>query len=218
MKKTDAQLKSDIEAELEWEPSINAAHVGVAVDRGVVTLTGHLDTYAEKFAIDRVVSRVAGVEAVAVELDVKLAADHVRSDTEIATSAEQAVKWNTLVPVDRVRLKVEKGWVTLSGEVDWDYQRRAAEHAVKSLKGVRGVSNLVSLKPRSTPADVATRIRDALKRRAEREAQDVVVSLSGSVVTLRGHVHSGPERMAAVGAAMAAPGVTRVINELTIGP
>ena len=190
----------------------------MAVDRGVVTLTGHLDTYAEKFAIDRVVSRVAGVEAVAVELDVKLAADHVRSDTEIAVSAEQAVKWNTLVPVERVRLKVEKGWVTLSGEVDWDYQRRAAEHAVKALRGVRGVSNLLSLKPRTTPADVATRIRDALKRRAERESQDVVVSLSGSVVTLRGHVHSGPERMAAAGAAMAAPGVTRGINELTIAP
>ena len=113
--KTDAQLKSDIEAELDWEPSINAAHVGVAVDKGVVTLTGHLETYAEKFAIDRVVSRIGGVRAVAVELDVKLAAGHVRSDTEIAASAEEALRWNTLVPADKIRLKVEKGWLTLSG-------------------------------------------------------------------------------------------------------
>lgn len=218
MKKTDAQLKRDIEDELEWEPSINAAHVGVAVDKGIVTLTGHLDTYAEKFAIDRIVSRVSGVQAVAVELDVKLAAGHVRSDTEIASAAEQSIKWNTLVPVDQLRLKVEKGWVTLTGDVDWDYQRQAAENSVKSLRGVRGVSNLVSIKPRTTPADVATRIGDALKRRAEREVQDVNVSVVGSVVTLRGHVHSAPERAAAVGAALAAPGVTRVINELTIAP
>jgi osmotically-inducible protein OsmY len=214
--KTDALLKSEIEAELDWEPSINAANVGVAVKNGIVTLTGHLDTFAEKFAIDRVVGRVAGVQAVAVELDVKLAADHVRSDTEIAATAEDAIRWNTLIPADKIRLKVEKGWVTLTGEVEWDFQRRAAVRAVQPIRGVCGVSNLVSLKPRSTPADVTTRIRDALRRRAEREARDVHVNLSGSVVTLRGQVHSYAERDAAFGSALSAPGVTRVINELVI--
>ncbi len=216
--KSDAQLKSDIEAELEWEPSINAAHVGVSVNKGVVTLTGHLDTYAEKFAIDRVVSRVCGVHAVAVELDVKLAAGHVRSDTDIASTAEDTIRWNTLIPVDKVRVKVEKGWVTLTGEVDWDFQRHAAENAMHAIKGVRSVINAITLKPRSAPADVATRIGEALKRRAQREARDVHVTMSGNVVTLRGQVHSVPERDAARGAAMAAPGVARVIDELTLAP
>jgi osmotically-inducible protein OsmY len=214
--KTDAQLKSDIEAELEWEPSIDAAHVGVAVDKGIVTLTGHLETFAEKFAIDRVVSRIAGVQAVAVELDVKLAAGHVRSDTEIAASAEAALRWNTMVPADKIRLKVEKGWVTLSGEVDWDFQRREAVSAVHAIKGVRSVINSISLKARSAPADVAARILDALKRRAQREARDVHVTMAGGVVTLRGQVHSVPDRDAACGAALAAPGVTGVIDELTL--
>jgi osmotically-inducible protein OsmY len=215
--KTDAQLKSEIEAELAWEPSINAAHVGVAVDEGVVTLTGHLETFTEKFAIDRVVSRVAGVRAVAVELDVKLAAAHVRSDTGIAASAEDALKWNTMVPFEQIRTKVEKGWVTLSGEVEWEFQRRAAEAAVHAIRGVRSVVNLVTLKPRSAPDDIATRIADALKRRAQREARDVHVAMSGGVVTLRGRVHSIPERDAACGAALAAPGVAEVVDELTVG-
>jgi osmotically-inducible protein OsmY len=216
--KTDANLKRDIQAELDWDPSINPANVGIAVKNGIVTLTGHLDTYAEKAAIERVVARVSGVHAVAVELDVKLAPGHVRSDSEIAATAEEAIRWSTLIPVDQVRLKVEKGWLTLTGEVEWDFQRRGAEHAVHSIRGVRGLSNLIKLASRSTPVDVATRIREALTRRAERESRDVQVTLSGSVVTLRGQVHSVPDRDAAVGSALAAPGVTRVINELTIEP
>ena len=214
--KTDANLKSDIQAELDWDPSIDPANVGIVVKDGIVTLTGHLDTFAEKAAIERVVSRVSGVHAVAVELDVKLAPGHVRSDSEIAATAEEAIRWNTLIPVERVQLKVEKGWITLTGEVEWDFQRRGAVQAVHAIRGVRGLSNLITLRPRSTPTDVATRIRDALQRRALREARDVHVSLSGGIVTLRGQVHSVAERDAAVGSAMAAPGVTRVINELTI--
>ena len=214
--KTDANLKSDIQAELDWDPSIDPATVGIVVKDGIVTLTGHLDTFAEKAAIERVVSRVSGVHAVAVELDVKLAPGHVRSDSEMAATAEEAIRWNTLIPVERVQLKVEKGWITLTGEVEWDFQRRGAVQAVHAIRGVRGLSNLITLRPRSTPTDVATRIRDALQRRAQREARDVHVSLSGEVVTLRGQVHSVAERDAAVGSAMAAPGVTRVINELTI--
>jgi osmotically-inducible protein OsmY len=127
--KADAQLKADVSAELDWEPSINASHVGVAVDNGVVTLTGHLDTFAEKFAVERAVQRVQGVRAIALELDVKLEPGHKRSDSEIAAAAESALKWHSLVPEEKIQVKVEKGWVTLKGEVDWDYQRRSADQA-----------------------------------------------------------------------------------------
>lgn len=139
--KTDAELKRDVSAELEWEPSINASNVGVAVKNGVVTLTGHLDSYYEKYLIEKIVTRVEGVKAIAVELDVKLGPGHKRSDTEIAAAAESALKWNAGVPEETIQVKVEKGWVTLKGEVNWDYQRKNAEKAVRSLTGVVGVNN-----------------------------------------------------------------------------
>lgn len=215
--KTDAQLKIDVTRELEWDPAINAAHVGVTAKDGVVTLTGHLETYAEKYAIERAVQRVEGVQAVAVELDVKLAPGHRRSDSEIAEAAEVALALNVLIPADRLRVKVEKGWVTLTGEVDWDYQRSSAERAVRGLTGVTAVSNLVTLKPATTPEDVSTRIREALERHAQREARRIEVLVSGSTVTLRGIVDTWAEREAASGAAWAAPGIGSVINELRVG-
>lgn len=215
--KTDAQLKTDVTTELNWEPSVNATNVGISVKDGVVTLTGHIDTFAEKFAIERATQRVAGVKAVAVELDVKLAAGHKRSDTEIAQAAEAAFKWHTLVPAERVRVKVEKGWITLSGEVDWDYQRKEAEKAVRPLLGVIGVSNGISLKVQATPSNVLARIREALARHAEREARHIDVSVSGSTVTLRGTVDSIAERNAAASAAWAAPGIGMVVNDLKVG-
>jgi osmotically-inducible protein OsmY len=214
--KTDAQLKRDVTAELEWEPSINASHVGVAVNDGVVTLTGHLDTFAEKYAIERAVQRVAGVKAIAVELDVKLDPGHKRSDSEIAAAAETALKWHSLVPAERIQVKVEKGWVTLKGEVDWNYQRESAEKVVRPLTGVVGVSNAITLKVTTTPANVATRIGDALARHAEHEAKHIEVIVNGSVVTLRGHVDSWAERTAAYGAAWSAPGVLSVVNEIKV--
>lgn len=215
--KTDAQLKLDVTRELEWDPSINAAHVGVAAQDGVVTLTGHLDTYAEKYAVERAVQRVEGVRAIAVELDVKLSPGHKRSDSEIAAAAETALKWNVLIPAEHIRVKVEKGWVALTGEVDWDYQRSSAEKAVRGLTGVVGVGNSITLKPALTPADVSTRIREALERHARREAKHVEVVVSGSTVTLRGYVDSWAEREAASGAVWAAPGIGRVVNELRVG-
>lgn len=217
--KSDKQLKADIEAELAWEPSIDAAGVGVAVKAGVVTLSGHLATYGEKVVIERVVARVAGVRAVAVELDVKIAPEHVRSDTEIAQAVNTALGWNAYVPPDKVRVKVEKGWVTLEGELEWEYQRQAADKAVRPLTGVRGLSNLIGLKTRTPPpADLNIRIADALSRHARREAKDIDIVVVGSTVTLRGSVDSWAERSAAQGAAFSAPGVSRVINELTIKP
>jgi osmotically-inducible protein OsmY len=216
--KTDAQLKKDVTAELEWDPSISASQVGVAVKDGVVTLSGHLDTFAEKYAIERAVQRVHGVKAIAVEVDVKLEPSHKRSDSEIAAAAETALKWHSLVPADRVQVKVEKGWITLKGELDWNYQRLEAERAVRPLTGVVGVSNGIVLKASTTPANVASRIREALGRHAEHEAKHIEVGVEGGVVTLRGHVDSWAERAAAYGAAWSAPGVMSVVNEITVQP
>ena len=214
--KTDAQLKKDITDELEWDPSINATHVGVAVQKGVVTLTGHIETYAEKAAIERVVQRVEGVRAIALELDVKLAPNHQRSDTELAEAVQNALTAQALVPAERLSMKVEHGWVTLSGEVDWDYQRSNAERVVHQLMGVVGVSNRITLKPKTIPTDINNRIKDALARQAEREARNIEVSIAGSTVTLRGTVHSWAERNAAQGAAWSAPGITLVVNEVKV--
>lgn len=216
--KTDAQLKDDVSAELEWDPSINASQVGVAVKDGVVTLTGHLDTYAEKHAVERAVQRVQGVQAIAVELDVKLDPGHRRSDSEIAAAAKSAFKWHAQIPLDRIQVQVEKGWVTLSGEVEWEYQRREAEKAVRPLTGVVGVSNSIQIKPRVTPSNLAQRIREALARHAEHEAKHIAVDVEGGVVTLRGSVDSWAERSAAAGATWSAPGVSKVVNEIRVQP
>jgi len=214
--KTDTQLRDDIQAELAWDPSFNAADVGVIVKDGVATLTGHLSSYAEKYAVERAVQRVHGVKALAVELSVKLPFDHERTDAEIAMATERALEWNVLVPEDKIRPMVEKGWITLTGEVEWDYQRRAAESAVRNLMGVKGVSNLVNVTPKVRPADVEKKIQDALARQAEREAKHLAITVDGSQVTLRGKVHSWAERNAVQGAAWAAPGVSLVVNDLAV--
>ena len=214
--KTDAELKKDVLTELAWDPLVPEARVGVTVNEGVVTLTGHLDTYAEKIAAKRAIERVSGVKAIAVELDVIPLGVHQRSDTEIATAAEHALSWNTSVPQDRVKVIVEKGWVTLSGELDWNFQRRAVERMIRPLKGVVGIIDNIRLKALPVPVNLSNRIQDALTRQAVREAKRIEISMDGSVVTLRGHVHSWAERSAAEGATWSAPGVSRVINQLTI--
>ena len=214
--KTDSDLKKDVETELMWDPLIPEARVGVVVNDGVVTLTGHLDTYAEKIAAKRAVERVSGVKAMAVELDVIPSGVHQRSDTEIAAAVEHALSWNTSVPQDRVRVTVEKGWVTLSGELDWNFQRRALERMIRPLKGVAGITDNVQLKALPIPVNLSNRIQEALTRQAVREARRIEISMDGSVVTLRGHVHSWAERNAAEGATWSAPGVSRVNNELTV--
>ena len=214
--KTDAQLRDDIQAELAWDPSFKASDVGVIVKDGVVTLTGHLASFAEKYAAERAVQRVHGVKAMAVEITVKVPFDHERTDADIAMAAERALEWNVLVPDGRIRPMVEKGWLTLNGEVEWEYQRRAAENAVRTLMGVRGVSNLVNVTPKVHPADVEKKIHDALARHAEREAKHLAITVTGSEVTLRGKVHSWAERNAIQGAAWAAPGVSLVVNDLVV--
>lgn len=214
--KTDTQLRDDVQAELSWDPAFKASDIGVIVKDGVVTLTGHLASHAEKYAVERAVQRVHGVKAVAVEMTVKLPFGNERTDADIAMAAERALEWNVLVPDGKIRPVVEKGWLTLQGEVEWGYQRSAAEGAVRDLMGVTGVSNLVKVKPKVSPADVEKKIHDALSRQADREASRLSISVSGSQVTLRGTVHSWTERDAVQGAAWATPGVSVVVNDLLV--
>jgi osmotically-inducible protein OsmY len=214
--KTDSELKTDVVAELAWDPAVSPTAIGVAVKDGVVTLTGHLDTYAEKEAVARAVRRVEGVQAVALELDVRLSPQHQRSDTDIATSAELALKWHASVPAEAVRLTVDHGWVTMQGEVDWEFQRRSIENTIRPLKGVVGISNEIKLRERPQAADISRQIEDALKRQATREAQRIHVAIDGSTVKLTGAVHSWHEREAAQGVAWSAPGVRSVVNELRV--
>jgi osmotically-inducible protein OsmY len=215
--KTDADLKRDVTAELAWDPAVRETGIGVAVKDGVVTLTGHIETFAEKYAASRAVQRVNGVRAVALELDVKLAPDHKRSDTDIAASAEQALKWNTAVPLEAIRLTVDHGWVTLRGELEWDYQRRSAEKAIRPLIGVVGISNELTLRTRPQLADLSRKIEEALTRQAIREAKHIQVAIDGNTVKLTGTVNSWHEREAAQGVAWSAPGVRFVVNELRVG-
>lgn len=214
--KTDTQLKADVESELAWDPAINATAIGVQVNDGVVTLTGHLDRYAEKHAVEKAVRRVAGVRGIALELDVKLAADHRRSDSEIAQAALHALRLHTWVPEDQIKVEVEDGWVTLSGEVNWHYQITSAEQCIRPLLGVRGLTNQLTVKRRVSEKDISAEILAALTRQAQREAGKIEIDVDGGVVTLSGDVHSMREHDAVVAAASFTRGVSRVVDKLSI--
>jgi osmotically-inducible protein OsmY len=212
---TDKQLQKAVTEELSWEPSIKAAHIGVAADDGVVTLTGHVDTYMEKQAAEKAARRVKGVKAVAEEIEVKLAFDVKRTDADIAAAALNRLEWDVEVPDDAIRIKVEKGWVTLTGEVDWHYQQLAAERDVRALLGVVGVSNQTSIKPRVNEKNISENIRHALHR-SRFDAKTINVSAKGGEVHLTGTADSWYERQLAATTAWAAPGATNVQNDITI--
>jgi osmotically-inducible protein OsmY len=216
--KTDADIKQDVQAELAWDPIINPNRIGVAVSNGVVTLSGHLDTYAQKWAIENAVQRVGGVKAVALELDVKLAPDHVRSDTDIAMAAENALRWHALVPADALRITVNHGHVSIEGEVEWDYQRESVIHALQNLKGVLSLNSRMTLRDKKPAINLQTRIREALMRRAVREARHIDIDVEEGTVTLKGKVDSWQDRAAIHGAVWKAPGVSTIINEITVDP
>jgi osmotically-inducible protein OsmY len=214
--KTDAQLRADVSDELAWDPALDAGNVGVTVKEGVVTLTGHLHSFAEKHSVERAVRRVGGVRGIAMELDVKLPADHQRSDSEIALAATAALRLNSLVPEGKVQVEVENGWVTLTGELDWGYQFASAEQSIRPLPGVRGLYNRITIKPRVDGKDVGAQITAALARQAVREARHIDISVEGGVVTLSGTVHSMAEHDAAVGVAFSTKGVSHVVDHLQV--
>ena len=214
---SDISLRQDVIDELEFEPSLNAAQIGVAVNKSVVTLTGSVGSYAEKIAAEQAVRRVKGVQAIAQEIEVRYPNDKKTADDEIAGRVVSILRWSAVVPPNSVQVKVQNGWVSLSGEVDWQFQRAAAEAEIRRLSGVAGVINSMTIKPRVQAADVKRKIEDALKRYAEVEADGIRISVLGDgKVTLDGNVHDWRERDAIKRAAWSAPGVTIVEDRLMI--
>ena len=216
-KSQDIDLRKDVLDELEWDPSIDARTIGVAVEGGVIALTGHVDSYANKTNAERIVKRVHGVQGVANDIEVKLPSSLEKDDVDIARSAVNALQWNVSIPKNRIKASVSKGWVTLDGEVDWHYQKRAAEDAVFLLAGVRGVTNKVTVATKQVRVeDVKGKIEAALKRSADVDSKKITVMASEGKVTLTGTVRSWVERDDAVNAAWSAPGVMNVVDQIRI--
>lgn len=214
----DRTLRQLVIDELDYEPSIDATDIGVAVEKGVVTLGGHVSDYAQKIAAENAAWRVKGVKAIAMRIDVRLAGDRRQDDDEIAQRALSIIAWDATIPKDHVRVKVADGWVTLSGQLDWNYQRAAAESEVRKLSGVKGLINEIRLTPAAQAGDVKHRIVDALKRHAEIEADAIRVDVrDGGEVCIDGHVDNWCEREAVERAVWSAPGVRNIDDRLTIG-
>jgi osmotically-inducible protein OsmY len=216
--RTDEQIQQDVFAELKWDARVLPNEIGVAVKKGIVTLTGWVDSYMKRWAAEDAAHRVRGVIAVVNDIEVRLPTSAERTDPDIAAAAIHALKWDALLPIDKIKVTVTKGWVRLEGEVDWQYQKAEAERVVSRLAGVKGVNNLMTVKPTVTPSGVKKMIEEALVRSVKTDAERITVEVQGSKVILKGTVRSWTEREEAERAAWQAPGITEVSNRIVISP
>jgi len=220
--KTDSEIQKDVIEELKWEASLNgikATEIGVAVKNGIVTLTATLDSYSKKVAAEKAVMKVGGVKAIANEIDVKPLISFKKSDTEIAEAVVNSIKWSTSIPENKVKVKVENGWVSLDGEVEWEFQKRSAKNVIEDLRGVKGVTNHIKVKAKESTAtenQVKEKIKQAIRRNADIDANKINVEASGKEITLTGEVRSLAEKADAEQAAWSSPGVTMVDNQLEV--
>ncbi|MBK5187385.1 MAG: BON domain-containing protein [Gemmatimonadaceae bacterium] len=214
--KSDMELQKDVAEELKWDPRVTDDEIGISVRAGVVTLTGWVPNFAQKWAAVKAVERVVGVRAIAQELTVKMPQEHATSDTDLAHQVVNTLIWDIEVPHEKIKARVENGWVTLEGEVNWQFQRNSAERAVRYLRGVKGVSNMLTIKSQVSGIDVAEHIKDALRRSADADAKKIQVAAAGGTVTLTGTVRSWAERVDAERAAWGTTGVTAVDDRLAI--
>ncbi|EOA05823.1 periplasmic or secreted lipoprotein [Herbaspirillum frisingense GSF30] len=214
--KSDHQLRQEVMDELAWDTAFDDNRIGVEVVDGVVTLTGHLSSYAQKYAAERAALRVGGLKGLAVEIDVRLPGASQRLDSDIAASARNALEWNVVLPREGIQIKVEGGWITLTGQVEFDYQREAAEQSLRNLFGLIGISNQLTVQARAVPRDIKSSIEAALQRRAHVQTKALYVTVNDRVVTLTGMVSSLAERQEAHRAALHTPGVERVIDDIVV--
>lgn len=214
--RSDVDIQQDVLEELSWDPHINVSDIGVSVKEGVVTLTGLVDNYLVRLAAQNAALRVKGAHAVANNIEVRLHTSAERTDSDLALAALYALKWDAAIPTDKLDITVSHGYVTLRGEVEWPFQREAAERAIRRLAGIKGVTNWVTVAIRATSGDIKQKIEKALVRNAETDAHHITVEVHGHAATLKGQVRSFAEKLAAERTALSAPGIASVDNEIKI--